>query len=150
MKKQLNQKNIGGIAGGQKFEVHGIIFKFANDKEHNGQWVYGGKYRSDYFASKNLNNELRSLKVLYNLILKELKLNIPLMLIIKYLGFSLCAISKLPIHSKSLCYGSNDAGLNIYNIDNGDLKMIISKISNYCKLKDHQVIEQSTKKIKKL
>jgi len=43
----------GGIAGGDKYQVMGILFKFALDKElRPNLWMYGGHFPNDSLAMK--------------------------------------------------------------------------------------------------
>jgi hypothetical protein len=50
---------LGGIAGGDKFLVNGILFKFAKDVLLNtGQWLYGSSEESVEKASKAAAHEL--------------------------------------------------------------------------------------------
>jgi len=97
--KSLKPRNIGGIAGGVKFIIHGILFKFSQDT-YKGQWIYGKTKRSDYLAAKGMNNDLKSLRAIFELINENYEnmktLNIPLMSVTKYLGYTICALSLLP------------------------------------------------------
>ena len=94
----------GGVAGGKKFLLRGIFFKFAVDR----YGLYGG----DHWAMKAANHELLGLTAYFNCSLPEL--HFPLMAVIDYCGFRLTAISELPIDgARTLCYGSADGGATV-------------------------------------
>jgi hypothetical protein len=51
--KSIAPKNLGGVAGGQKYVVANIVFKFAQDvKLENGEYLYGGDSPDDEAAHK--------------------------------------------------------------------------------------------------
>lgn len=95
---------IGGQAGGVKYIVHNILFKFALDKRD----FYG----SDAAAAKVAGHELQGLISLFNC--DEVGLCMPLMALVDYKGFRLIAISTLPVNSETLCYGTCDGGRTIH------------------------------------
>jgi len=150
MKKSIKSCDIGGVAGGDKFIIHGILFKFAEDKYINDKWLYGIEYKCDYFAMKALNNEIKSLRVLIDLkFSSKLKnLNIPLMAMINYLGYSICAVSLLPIGKKTLVYGSNDAGKTVFI--NPEVEDIVVEIADNCNLLPHFVVDKKTEENKEI
>eukprot|EP00012_Vannella_robusta_P006108 CAMPEP_0206200834 /NCGR_PEP_ID=MMETSP0166-20121206/11140_1 /ASSEMBLY_ACC=CAM_ASM_000260 /TAXON_ID=95228 /ORGANISM="Vannella robusta, Strain DIVA3 518/3/11/1/6" /LENGTH=753 /DNA_ID=CAMNT_0053619297 /DNA_START=317 /DNA_END=2574 /DNA_ORIENTATION=- len=90
-----------GIAGGEKYQVKGIFFKFAVDKAD----LYG----SDEHAMKVACHELKGHTALVSCgMVHGLKLG--LMTVIDYQGSRLTAVSVLPISRDTLVYGSSDAG----------------------------------------
>ena len=94
----------GGVAGGKKFLLRGIFFKFAVDR----YGLYGG----DHWAMKAANHELLGLTAYFNCSLPEL--HFPLMAVIDHCGFRLTALSELPIAGAgTLCYGSADGGASV-------------------------------------
>eukprot|EP01129_Flabellula_baltica_P016706 TRINITY_DN9040_c0_g1_i1.p1 TRINITY_DN9040_c0_g1~~TRINITY_DN9040_c0_g1_i1.p1 ORF type:complete len:1267 (-),score=259.51 TRINITY_DN9040_c0_g1_i1:9-3788(-) len=120
--KSIKLVNVGGIAGGDKYIVHGILFKFASDKEiYPGTWLYGGHQRNDFDASKALNNDISALRALYSLQKPESCIRIPLMSTYSYLGSVLCAVSLLPI--EGIVYGTANAGKTIYS-EPEDMKLM--------------------------
>jgi hypothetical protein len=54
--KILKSINVGGIAGGSKYRVHGLFYKYPVDTlidRINVEWLYGGKKRNDNNAAKD-------------------------------------------------------------------------------------------------
>lgn len=126
---------MGGVAGGEKYLVEGIFFKFAIDAfvrffhnffpgSHYRQGVYGG----DDFAMKAAGHELNGLKAYFKtdtdglhfpfMVFSPLSYCILfpwliLQVLISYLGFRLIATPKLPLGPGSLIYGSCDAGVTV-------------------------------------
>jgi len=98
--------SMGGVAGGQKFVVGNIFFKFARDSG-----IYGG----DEGACKAAKHELRSLRQL--LTTNTSGLAFPLMCTVDLAGFRLVCVSKLPISDATLVYGSADAGRTVHARD---------------------------------
>ena len=79
---------MGGVAGGRKYAVHSIVFKFAVDTD--------GFYGSDYAAAKVAGCELRGLMAYFNC-------NIP-----RYCGFSffmsICYLYSIFICLFNICH----------------------------------------------
>lgn len=142
------------MAGGEKYLVEGIFFKFAID----AFGVYGG----DDFASmgpcyslcrvpwtyflfivKAAGHELNGLKA-YHSVSHLLQapnghgLHFPFMVLISYRGYRLIATPKLPLGPGSLIYGSADAGKTVHRSNDGmnDLMKQSAKILN---IKEHGV-----------
>eukprot|EP01133_Synstelium_polycarpum_P015910 gene15910-18908_t len=105
--KTIPPIDIGGLAGGDKFIVHGILFKFAIDKE--------SFYGSDYAASCVAGHELKGLINVFNTGIRDVSL--PLMALVDYRGFRVIAMSILPVDKDTIVYGSNDYGMTIHNRD---------------------------------
>ena len=102
--KTIKPVSIGGIAGGHKFIVQGVLFKFALDS--------AGLYCSDHNAGKAAGHELKSLTHLFNSFVKDL--SYPMMAICDYRGFRLIGMTVLPIRGDStLIFGSSDAGRSV-------------------------------------
>jgi hypothetical protein len=104
-KKTIKPIDMGGVAGGTKYQALNIVFKFAVDDK--------GFYGSDYAAAKVAGCELRGLMAYFNCDVQNL--HFPLMSLVDYRGFRLIAMSILPIDRTTLVYGSNDAGLTMHN-----------------------------------
>nr|BAJ94575.1 predicted protein [Hordeum vulgare subsp. vulgare] len=119
-------KQIGGIAGGDKYIVKGILFKFALD--------VNGIFGSDENAMKMAGHELINTIEVFNCYIKLL--HIPLVCLIDYLGFRLVAMTLLPIDSSTIVYGSSDAGHTIHN-SNLDMENCMKEISSKFNLKPH-------------
>ena len=96
---------MGGIAGGEKFIVHNIVFKFAVDCKGLYGW-------NDEAAATVAGHELKGLQAYFNCSLPHICL--PLMALLDYRGFRLIAVSLLPLSSNSLVYGSADAGRTVH------------------------------------
>ena len=70
--KTIRSINVGGIAGGEKYERHGILFKFAVDQKLPGNsdsalYMYGGTQPDDEAAAKAASNELLGLMAYYGM-----------------------------------------------------------------------------------
>lgn len=96
----------GGNAGGEKYSINGILFKFAID--------WKGIYTNDEYAIKSASHELKSLEQLLDF---SPKIRVPLIALIDYLGYRLIAFSLLPINQDTLVYGSDDSGHNVKSFD---------------------------------
>mmetsp|Transcript_7050 Transcript_7050/g.17843 ORF Transcript_7050/g.17843 Transcript_7050/m.17843 type:complete len:699 (+) Transcript_7050:175-2271(+) len=125
-KKTIRPKDVGGIAGGSKFIVHGILFKFAVDHNH----IYG----SDYAAAKAAGNELKGLISYFSCGIDDL--HVPLMALVDYMGFRLIAISFLPLNSRTLVYGTNDGGHTVHAKDKRMLR-IMKRTAKAMNIKPH-------------
>lgn len=91
--KTIKPKNMGGVAGGEKYSEQGIFFKFAIDLFK----IYGG----DEFAIKAAGLELQGLKCLLQTGIKGL--HYPLMILIDYRGYRLIGKRASESHSKLTC-----------------------------------------------
>jgi hypothetical protein len=115
--KTVKPTAMGGQAGGEKFVVRGILFKYAVDTTFAYRatpfWMYGGSTPDDERASKAGGHELLGCANIMNCNIPDL--NTPLMALIDYKGYRLVAMSFLPISKGSLVYGSSDAGKTIHN-----------------------------------
>eukprot|EP01132_Coremiostelium_polycephalum_P009238 gene9238-11318_t len=132
--KTIPPIDIGGLAGGSKFIVHGILFKFAIDKDD----FYG----SDYASMCVGGHELKGLINVFNCNVSNISL--PLMALVDYRGFRVIAMSILPVDKDfSIVYGSNDYGLNIHNKDNY-LSEKVKDIAKLINIKSHHCGEQAT------
>ena len=99
--KTVRPSRVGGLAGGDKYVAHGILFKFAVDS----QGLYGG----DEHAAKVAGHDLKGLVHLYNC--WERGVHLPVMTIVDYRGFRVVGMPLLPIDgARTLVHGSHDAG----------------------------------------
>jgi tetratricopeptide (TPR) repeat protein len=96
-------KKFGGVAGGDKYIVHGILFKFANNSQ--------GLYPNDEAASKVAGHDLKGLRTYFNCGIPAL--HFPLMALVDYSGFRMSCMSVLPITKDTLIYGSCDGALTV-------------------------------------
>ena len=133
---------MGGSAGGEKYCVHNIVFKFTVD--HLG--MYGG----DEQAMAAGNHELLGLSAYYRVIstMKGLGLHVPLACLIDYRGFRLWAVSRLPVvhggEQSTLILGSSDGGQRIVNLD-PNVSVHMQRIAAVLNLKGHYVHDASGK-----
>ena len=127
--KTIKPVAMGGIAGGVKYVVHGILFKFAIDTTG----VFGG---DDEVAEKVAADEMRALQAVYNAQVPGLSL--PLMVLINFRGFRLIASSQLPISDETLVYGSSDAGGHVFNADQA-FGTIMKNVASKLLLSEHLV-----------
>lgn len=127
--KTVRMAQLGGQAGGKKFLVHDVVFKFAVDDKN----IYEN---NDDLAMKVAGHELRALDNLINCHVDDLYF--PLISIVDYRGFRLLAISCLPVDSFTLKVGSANGGRTIHNAD----LTLKSKMEEACRmlnLKPHKV-----------
>lgn len=111
--RTITPVQVGGTAGGSKYIVNGILFKFSEDQRcTQGQWLYGGRRKNTERAAKATRRELSGANYLGSFISS---LRSPLMLIIDHLGHCLIASALLPITDKTLVYGSADGGETCYS-----------------------------------
>eukprot|EP01130_Rhizamoeba_saxonica_P018074 TRINITY_DN8953_c0_g1_i1.p1 TRINITY_DN8953_c0_g1~~TRINITY_DN8953_c0_g1_i1.p1 ORF type:complete len:1043 (+),score=182.06 TRINITY_DN8953_c0_g1_i1:558-3686(+) len=145
-----------GIAGGEKYLERGIFFKFSQDVMINNTrkiYMYGGSKRSERLASKAMGHELKGLNELWKIVENDdtslyNNFNLPLMCMINFVGFRICAISYVPITKKTLIYGTSDGGFNI-NISSGiKLNKLLDDMSHKLGVKPHLVKEYSTGELK--
>lgn len=113
--KTIKPAALGGLAGGTKYVVQNIMFKFVLDFELKpGLWMYGtGDQRSDENAMKSASHELKGLMSWYSCNIRGLCF--PLQALVDYKGFRVLAISILPINDDSIIYGSSDAGRTVHS-----------------------------------
>mmetsp|Transcript_9515 Transcript_9515/g.17842 ORF Transcript_9515/g.17842 Transcript_9515/m.17842 type:complete len:990 (+) Transcript_9515:148-3117(+) len=97
-------KNMGGVAGGQKYLWRGILFKMANGSS-------GPFNGSDEAASKAAGHDLKGSVHYSNCGVREL--HVPLIALIDYKGFRMSAQAFLPLGENSMVYGSADAGATV-------------------------------------
>merc|ERR1712137_1168416 len=122
--RTLCPRIVGGVAGGEKYIHHGILFKFAL----NWQNIFP----SDEAAMKAAGHELKG-------VMRYAQcdgLHVPLMAIIEYRGYRVVAESILPINSGTLCYGSSDGGRNVHDSDE-ELNKLMKKAGQKLNIKPH-------------
>eukprot|EP01127_Copromyxa_protea_P024416 TRINITY_DN959_c1_g2_i6.p1 TRINITY_DN959_c1_g2~~TRINITY_DN959_c1_g2_i6.p1 ORF type:complete len:2608 (+),score=507.45 TRINITY_DN959_c1_g2_i6:305-8128(+) len=102
-----------GVAGGEKYIVQGMLFKFYLDvKMAPGVWLYGGKTKNTEKAMKSACNELKGLASLFQC--RQHELRFPLQTLIHFRGFCTVAVALIPIKgSDTMVYGSNDGGKTV-------------------------------------
>jgi hypothetical protein len=130
--KTIKPFDYGGVAGGVKYRVNNILFKFAINSR--------GMYGDDYAASKVAGHELKSLISYVNCEVKDL--HFPLMALVDYRGYRILAMSVLPINKHSIRYGTDDAGATIYAA-NQQLLGLLESAATRLNLKPHRVSNQT-------
>ena len=136
--KTIKPVQMGGIAGGEKYVSHNVVFKFQVD--------YLSLYGGDENAAAAGNHELVGLSAYYRVIstLRGVGIHVPLACLIDYRGFRLWAVSRLPISSHTLILGSNDGGSHIVNLD-PNVSQSMGRIALHLNLKPHYVQDKSGK-----
>lgn len=106
-KKKIKPIDVGGLAGGLKFIVQNILFKFAID--------YFDLYGSDDAAAKVAGHDLRGLTHYFECGIEDLC--VPLTMLLDYRGFRLICQAVMPISQDTICYGSSDGGERVHCSD---------------------------------
>lgn len=120
-----------GFAGGDKYYVHGIYFKFAVDSTIK---LYG----ADDGAMKVAGHELRHLIQVFNCWIKDIYL--PMSVLVDYRGFRLVAMSTLPITNTTLVFGASDASKDSrINMSNADIIEKMKILGKKLNLKEHGI-----------
>ncbi len=118
-----------GVAGGLKFRVGNVFFKYARDS----YGLYGG----DTPAQKAASNELRALNAVVDCNISELHVTLSTLFSIR--GHVIMAIAICPISGQqSLVYGSCDAGKSIVN-SNQKFDCLMNELALRMNLKPHYV-----------
>jgi tetratricopeptide (TPR) repeat protein len=128
-----------GIAGGEKYIVNSIMFKFAIDNSN----LFGG---DDHRASRVAGHDLLGLNCY--LASNVEGIYTPLVCLVDYRGFRLVALSLLPIDRNSLIYGSDDAGSHIRT--DTEAHALLLKCAKTMNTAEHEILELSTLKPQKL
>eukprot|EP00339_Tiarina_fusa_P009094 CAMPEP_0117059300 /NCGR_PEP_ID=MMETSP0472-20121206/41186_1 /TAXON_ID=693140 ORGANISM="Tiarina fusus, Strain LIS" /NCGR_SAMPLE_ID=MMETSP0472 /ASSEMBLY_ACC=CAM_ASM_000603 /LENGTH=779 /DNA_ID=CAMNT_0004776943 /DNA_START=40 /DNA_END=2379 /DNA_ORIENTATION=+ len=142
--KSIQPVNIGGIAGGQKFIIDNILFKFAVDSEIGTEntkiYMYGGSEQRNDLAMKAASIEMRNMQTVLHA--RDNNLLVPLMCVIDYQGHRIIASSIIPIDKYTLCYGSADGGRSVHRSD-GTLNDMMAKLGERLHLKSHRTGSRS-------
>jgi len=117
-----------GLAGGEKYQVANIFFKFAVNKDDS-------LYPSDRFAMKVAGHELKGLTALVSCGM-ILGLSFPLLALIDWRGYRLIATSALPISEETIVYGSCDGGNSVHK-KSEEMNNLMEKIAKVLNLKGH-------------
>ncbi|ELR22968.1 C2 domain containing protein [Acanthamoeba castellanii str. Neff] len=131
--KLIPPTQLGGMAGGEKYLSHGILFKFAIDSR--------GLYNGDEFAMKATQHEIKGLTAYINYSLNSNfpnTLHFPVMSVIDYKGFRLSATSILPVGPNTIVYGSADGSKTVHN-KYKDMNALMKKAGRALNLKPHWV-----------
>ncbi|PRP83038.1 hypothetical protein PROFUN_09893 [Planoprotostelium fungivorum] len=143
-RKTIKPINIGGVAGGTKYRVQNILYKFAFDTTLSNDpplWMYGGESADHRAAAKAAKNEMKGLEA-HSCCYVE-GLSYPMMTLVDYLGFRVIAMAILPIDQDTLVYGSGDAGMTVRAVDvemNEKMKQVAQRLN----LRGHVTGSRST------
>jgi len=136
--RTIKPVDVGGVAGGQKYIFHNILFKFALDSmvfNDPPMWMYGGTNGpDDEHAVKAAKNELKGLEA-YSTMYSG-NLSFPMMAVIDYKGYRLVAMSVLPVNKQTIKYGSNDSGVTIH-ADIPEINQKMEFVAKQLNLKGH-------------
>ena len=134
--KSIQPVNVGGIAGGEKYIVDNILFKFSLDNVlgNSDVYMYGGNEQRDDLAMKAASIEMRNMQVI--LTARNSKLLMPLMCVLDFQGHRIIASSLIPIDDTTLAYGSSDAGATVMKT-NPELNEIVESLGKKLNLKEH-------------
>jgi len=142
--KKILPIDVGGVAGGTKFSIHGLFFKYPNDTcidSVNERWLYGGYSQNDSTAAKASNHDLKGLT--HCMIANENEnFHFPLMALIDYEGFRMSVMTTLPINDETLVYGSRNAGKTMFKDEYVHENML--KIGKKLNLRPHLVSHNIT------
>ena len=112
---------MGGLAGGRKYIVRGILFKLCSDVQLSGgggssRWLYGGDECDYESANKVGSHELKSAIRFFSF--HSSGLRVPMLALVDYLGYRLLAMPILPLPmSVPPLLGSSDAGRTVHASD---------------------------------
>jgi hypothetical protein len=120
-RKTVTPKELPGVAGGTKFLLHSILFRFAVADDGSSRRTL---YESDESAAKEASHQLRSL-VQFTRANHEVAgspahrlVRTPQMLLVDWLGYRLLAVSRVPISGDgTLVYGSAEGGARVVDRD---------------------------------
>ena len=152
--KTIKPVMIGGIAGGEKFIVSGILFKFSDDVVLEGVYptlyMYGGKTPNPEAAQKAAGHERKGNSEIQKRALYS-GVNAPLMTLVDFRGSRLSAQSLLPIDVSTIIYGSSTAGRRIAAGESNEKALLqLNKLAEHLHLAEHDVLESSTSIVKQL
>lgn len=153
----IKPTSVGGQAGGEKYIVNKVLFKFAVDAHgmFNGSDYAAAKVRYHILLSflflsfrgskfqlyvshlsllfQVAGHELNGLMAYHNCNIVELCL--PLMALLDFNGFRLIAMSLIPVTKTTLCYGTADAGRTVEC--SGPFKQLMPLTAQVLNLKGH-------------
>jgi hypothetical protein len=138
--KSLKPANLGGVAGGTKYVVCNIVFKFAQDVQlSSGEWLYGGAQEDDVAAHKAAGHERKGLHSILQCAVDGI--SAPLMTLVDFRGYRLSAQSVITIGPDTLIYGSCNAGLTICAPKHPMQLVMIERLGRELNLAQHRVAD---------
>eukprot|EP00947_MAST-08B_sp_MAST-8B-sp1_P003066 g3066.t1 len=137
---------MGGIAGGRKYIVNGILYKLASAAEE------GSPYENSFeAANKAAAHDLRGATAISNAAeaIKKREpgkavLHVTLNALVDYLGFRLQAMPTLPLESGSLKLGSGDAGDSVKDEDK-KLTAMFEEVAAELRMAPHRILQSADK-----
>eukprot|EP00466_Bigelowiella_natans_P018136 jgi/Bigna1/77067/fgenesh1_pg.45_\ len=138
-KRTVKKHKLGGVAGGDKYLVRGILFKLAVDPPMGkSNWIYGGSKRNLEYAAKAAGHELKGAINMYKYHVK--KIRVPMQALVDFHGYRIVAMPLLPL--KKMIYGSKDAGKIIHRSDE-KFNKIMEEIADDLHLAGHYICDQN-------
>jgi len=136
--RTIKPVDVGGVAGGTKFSVHGLFFKYPLDSKEFGSYIYGGYQSNNIFAGKACKHDLIGLAQ-FAMADEDHLFHTPLFTIIDFQGFRLTVMTTLPIEKGTLLYGSDDKGKTM-NCDQ-DIHKKLLPIARTLNIRVHKVTQ---------
>lgn len=140
--KTVRPIEVGGVLGGNKYLVRGVLFKMADAHDQNMFAAYPDPIA---IANKVQGHELKGLKAYFGWFFNRGRIDLvsfPLTAIIDYKGHRIIAMTQLPITgAKSLIYGCADAGSEcVVKNDIPEWSNFVTEASLGLNLKPHRVL----------
>jgi len=136
----ISTMRLGGVAGGTKYIVRGILFKLAIDPQighgNRKSYVYGGATRNYEYAAKAAGHELKGAINMHKYYSKDIY--VPMQALVDFHGYRLVAMPLLPLKGGKLIYGSKDTGTTIHH-DDERFNQCMKEIAEDLHLAGHEV-----------
>lgn len=134
--RTIKPADIGGVAGGKKYLVRGILFKLAKDAPINSnatKFLYGSDIGpNDEFAAKGAGHDLKGVIGYFKYF--SMGLRVPMQALVDFRGFRLVAMPYLPL--QNMVYGSSDGGRTLL-MENEQFNSIMKEAANSLHLSGH-------------
>jgi hypothetical protein len=142
--KTVRPISMGGVLGGHKYLVRGVLFKIPNGE------LFKGYPDPLHIANKIQGHELKGLSAYFGWFFNRGELSqvsFPLMAVIDFKGHRITAMTHLPIKgSQTLMYGSDDAGTECHvKQDDVAFSKCVFEASRGMNLAEHWVVNGRTK-----
>jgi hypothetical protein len=142
--KTVRPISMGGVLGGHKYLVRGVLFKIPNGE------LFKGYPDPLHIANKIQGHELKGLSAYFGWFFNRGELSqvsFPLMAVIDFKGHRITAMTHLPIKgSQTLMYGSDDAGTECHvKQDDAAFSKCVFEASCGMNLAEHWVVNGRTK-----
>ena len=116
--QKLPKAGLGGVAGGTKFILEGIVFKLATDPiidKKNRRYLYGNTAPDEALAGKSAANEMRGYNAYFEYFFRNsIPVQPPPAILLSSGGFRLLAMPELPLKGATFVYGSADGGDTVH------------------------------------